>query len=497
MRVVILGAGLVGSLAAARLGRALGRQGEILLVPVEGPDDSLGPFGAVEVLDPAARRSAAQLHGDEAGMLVASRGSFALGTAYSGWAGAGAWFAPFGDIGAPLDSVPFEQLAARLRAAGRPARLSDFSLGALAAQMSRFARPPEDESSVFSTFDYGLHVDRDSHADFLRGLAEKSGLSLLPATFAGAELGEHGISALRLADGGRVAGDLFLDCSGPRALLLGEALGVPSESWDRWLPCDRVLEISSATDVPPAPYAHVAAHAAGYRRTVPANGRVGEAMAYAGAAMSDDAAQRELRGGFVGDAQADVRLTAYLPGRRRDSWHLNCVALGAAAAVADPLQPSAMHLLCNAIDRLLRLFPPGPSAPLEAAEHNRESADELDRLRDFLIARYRTNRRLGEPFWDALRTMNVPDTLGRKLALYESRCRIPLIDGDLQDEQEWIALLDNHGVRPRRYDALADAIPQARIERHFARIREVMLAAAASLPLHADYLRSQAGDRRP
>jgi tryptophan halogenase len=471
-RIVILGDGVAGRAAAAMLSRALpaGRY-TLALVPTGTSDDSLGPFGPVEATLPSVREFHVGLGLQEDDLLRETGASYALGLAVTGWSPTTqTYFIPHGDIGAPLDTVPFHQLVERLRAAGDSVRPTDFSLAALAAQMGRFARPSDDPASVLFTYSYGLHLPRDGYARALARLAPDVRVAGSP--FAAARLDDGGdIAALLLESGEAVEGDFFLDASGPSARLIRGALGTPFESWRAWLPCDRATEIRAApAGAPPPPYAHVEAHAAGWCRTVPSLGGVGEAVV----SCSD----------FVDGAGAN----RFEAGRTSLAWNRNCLALGAAAAVIEPLQSASLHLVQGALSRLLKLFPAGPDHQVEAAEYNRQSAEELDRLRDVTILRYKLNGRRGEAFWDAARAMSVPDALRHKLDLYRSRGRVPLLDGDLFEEPEWAALLDSHGIRPRRYDPRADAFPLERIRSHFAAIRSAMLKAAAGLPPHGDYL---------
>jgi tryptophan halogenase len=471
LRIVILGEGVAGRAAAAALSRALpsGRY-TLALVPTGGSDDSLGPFGPVEATLPSVREFHAGLGVEEDDLLGEAGASYALGLAFSGWSPtAQTYFTPYGDIGASLETVPFHQLAERLRTEGDVIRLTNYSLAALAAQMGRFARPSDDLSSVLFTFSYGLHLPSDGYARTLAGLAPAVPVAKSP--FAATRLDPRGnIAALLLENGEVVEGDLFVDASGPAGRLIRGALATPFESWRTWLPCDRVAELGSVSEGAPAPYAHFEAHAAGWRRTVPFNGGVGETVLSCSEFAPD-----------TGGIQVEA-------GRAALPWNRNCIAIGAASAVIEPLQSASLHLVQSALSRLLKLFPAGADYAVEAAEYNRQSAEELDRLRDFTILRYKLNGRRGEAFWDAARDMSIPDTLRHKLELYESRGRVPILDGDLFEEAEWATVLDAHGVRPRRYDPRADAFALERVRSHFSAIRSAMLQAAAGLPLHGDYL---------
>lgn len=477
-RVVILGDGVAGSMTAAALARSLSpARYDIRLVATGAPDDSVGAFGPTETAPPSLSEFHLSLGLDENALLRETSGSFALGVAYSGWSDASpTYFTGFGEAGAPLDGIPFHQLAARLRASGRTLRLADYSLTALAAQMGRFARPADDPRSVLSSYGYGLHLPRDAYARALAGAAETRGVRRVGEAFQAAELDESGgVAALRLERGTRVEGDFFVDCSGPRALLIGQALGTGFESWRSWLPCDRAIETFSPSAVPPSPYSHFEAHTAGWRRTVPVQDGVAQAFVYASEWMTE----------------SELPAVEFEAGRRSSAWKRNCVGLGAAAATLEPFDSIPMLLVQAGLRRLLKLFPTGTDCAAEAAEYNRQSSDELERLRDYVILRYKTNGCRGQPFWDRQREMPVPAPLSRKLALYRSRGRISLEDGDRFEEADWATLLDDQGIRQRRYDVRAEAVPMERLERHLGRLREVMIEAAATLPLHRDYIAAQ------
>ncbi|HEX8572356.1 MAG TPA: tryptophan halogenase family protein [Allosphingosinicella sp.] len=472
MRLIVLGDGVAGWAAAAMLAGALPKpRCSVSLVATGEPDDSLGPFGAIEASLPSIREFHIRLGLDEEEFVGRSGAAYALGAAFSGWSPAEpTFFLPFGDIGAPLGTVPFHQLAERLRAAGGEVRFGNFSVATVAAQMGRFARPSDDPSSVLSTYSYGLHLPLDHYARALRSLALARGVRIVESPFVAAELDERGgLARLRLESGESEAGDLFIDASGPSALLSEGALASGFESWRAWLPCDRAAASRSAAQVPPAPYSHVKAGAAGWRRVVPCQGAVGELVVSCSGA-------------------GDESGTAFEAGRRKQPWTRNCIAIGAAAATVEPLQSTSLHLVDRALARLLRLFPASRDAAAEAAEYNRSANEELDRLRDRLILPYKLNGRRGEPFWDQVRYMAVPEELDRKIALYRSRGRVPLLDGDMFEQTQWTAAFDAMGLRPRRYDARADAIPIERIRGHFDSVRSIMLEAAARLPSHRDYL---------
>jgi tryptophan 7-halogenase len=475
--IVIAGGGLAGWLTAAALVRRVAVPIRVIEQP--GPDDSLGLPLPIETTLPATSEVLAGLGFAEEALLAASNGCFSLGRALSGWGGDGPAFHPYGDIGAPIGPVAFQHLVARLRSAGEPIKLANYALAALAAQAGRFARPSSSGQSVLSTMGYGIQIETERLRLALRASAIASGVSAAQGAVARLKLDAHGlIAALLLDDGTAVSGDFFLDCSGQTASLIGRMPGAQFLDWSEWLPCSRAVTAFTADRNAPPPYLHLAADSQGWRSGSAVRGGFGEAIVYAG----------------VGEPEPGAY--PFSQGRQTAPWLGNCLAIGGAAGVLDPLASTQFHLAAKAIARLLSLFPGEPDCQTEAAEYNRQTAEEHDNARDFVIAHYKLNRRQGEPFWDQCRSMAVPDRLAHKIALYAGTGRTVLHDEESFEAADWIALFDAMGVQPKRYDVMADALPVAQISAHLARVREAMLRELGRIPTHADYLRTtKAGQR--
>ena len=481
-RLIVVGDGVAGAMAAALLASALpAHLYTVHLVPCRTEDDSVEVSTPILTGRPGLRQFHHGLGISDDQLVRAAGASFSLGNAWSGWSPLRTtYFLPFAGAGAPLNGVAFHQHVARLRTEGRTLRLGDFAPAALMAQTGRFAPPSGDPRNPLSTVDYAMHMPADRYRAALLASARRLGVRQEQASFRGVELDPGGmIEAIVLDDGIRIAGSLFIDASGFRAVLASGLEGSGFQPWRQWLPCDRMLAASDATDVPPAPYAHVEALAAGWQVTAPAQGLVGRTMAYCSEFMSDEQAAL-----LFAASGAPQRMEA---GRRAQPWSGNCIAIGAAAATIGSHHGLSLHLVQTAIERLLRLLPRSLPAGPEAREYNRQTIDELDRARDLAIVSYVLNGR-SEPFWQTLREATLPDELAAKIDLYRSRGRVPLLDGDLLDEAEWALLLDELGVRARRYDALADVAPIDQLERQLARMREVMITAIRPLPLHGEYL---------
>jgi tryptophan halogenase len=490
-RLVIAGGGLTAWLTAAVLARSVsGEDFSITVVGADGGEDCLEPFGVADATLPWAERHHSALDLDEERIVAATGGTFSFGIALSGWAEPGSsYFQPFSSLGAPLGPVSFHHLALRLRREGVPVRLANFAVAALAAQAGRFARPGPDPRSVLSTCQYGLNLDVEQLAAQSRVEAGRAGVETVRGILGPIERGANGqITALTTSGGTRVPGDLFLDCTGVEGRLIGDAVDVGWDDWSAWLPCDRVMSAVSAAAEDPAPYSHVEAHRAGWIRHLPLQGRGVFTGLFHTAAMDDQQALAGLRAVAGGGELRHLQARFVRFGRRRKLWHQNCVALGTAGCLIDPVGVTNMQLLRLGLDRLLGLLPGNPACVAEAAEYNRRLTAQLDHARDFALAHYKLNGRSGEPFWDACRATPAPDSLQYKLELFASRGRVALYDEEPVDEVSWINLLDEQGVEPRRYSPLADGFSKADLQAHLQRVRKVMIDAVGGLPRHADYL---------
>jgi tryptophan 7-halogenase len=483
-RIVIVGDGLAAWMAAAALSRTV-RLGDwqVRVIGGTGRDDM--PLTAADATLPSPAREHGSIALDEDRIVADNGAAFTFGIALSGWSQRQAtYFHPFGSIGAALGPLSFHHLVTRLRREGIPMRLANFSLPALAAQAGRFARPDGNPRSVLSTCRYGLHLDYAALRGDLRRAAEAAGIAQEPAPFSKVEHAADGsIAAVATGDGRRIEGDLFIDCTGVAARLIGSEW----QDWSPWLPCNRVLAATVEQLQPPLPYSHSEAQPAGWIRHLPTQGRIALTAHYSADVSNDEQALAWLRAAG-NDGDVEVRAAILRFGRRRQAWHRNCVALGSAAAMIDPVGVTNLQLLRSAIGRLMQLLPGDPRGTAEAAEFNRLTGMQLDHARDFAMLHYKLNGRNGEPFWDACRSMDVPSTLEYKMRLYEGRGRIALYDEEPLEDVSWMNLYDEHGVLPRRYSPIADGFSVADLKAHADRARTIMIDELGRMPRHGDYL---------
>ncbi len=484
-RVAIIGGGTAGWMAAAALATALQRGVAIDLVE----SDDIGTVGVGEATIPPIKLFNAQLGIDENDFLKFTYGSFKLGIEFVDWGWTGnRYFHPFGTFGADFDAVTLHHYWLRERQRGDATSLSDYSMAWAAARANRFDKPASDRRLVQSTMDYAYHFDASRYALYLRGLAEKRGVTRHEGKVAAAEQDARGfVSAVRLEDGRRIEADLFIDCSGFRGLLIEGALATGYDDWTHWLPCDRAVAVPCAPSDDFTPYTRSSARAAGWQWRIPLQHRTGNGYVYGSRFVDDDAAQAELLANLDGEVLAAPRRLAFTTGRRKLFWNRNVVALGLASGFLEPLESTSIHLIQSGINRLLALWPDRDFDPLVAAEYNKLTAREFERVRDFIILHYKATTRADSPLWRYTAAMEIPDELANKIAHFAAHARVVADPGELFVNVSWLAVFLGQGIMPARYDPLADA-RSVDAPRLLAGLKRVIGEAADSMPSHRDYV---------
>ena len=484
--IVIVGGGSAGWMAAAALAASVGRECAITLVESE----LIGTVGVGEATIPPIKHFNGLLGLDENDFLRRTQGTFKLGIEFVDWAKRGhRYFHPFGPHGMPFDAVPPHQYWLRSRGRAGVLDLDRYSMAWAAASRGRFDKPSRDPRQIASTFDYAYHFDAGLYAACLRQVAEARGVRRIEGRIAGAELraGDGFVETVRLDDGTAVRGDLFIDCSGFRGLLIEETLKTGYEDWTHWLPCDRAMAVPSEPAGAPAPYTRSTARAAGWQWTIPLQHRVGNGYVYASRHVSDDEAAATLLANLGGRALADPRALRFTTGRRKRFWNRNVVALGLASGFMEPLESTSLHLVQSGISRLLALFPDRDFDPLTVDEYNRIGVNEYERIRDFLILHYKLTGRDDTPLWRACAAMAIPDSLRRKIEHFGRYGRLITEGPELFGNASWLAVHVGQLNWPTRHDPLADLRPVDGMA-VLAAQQAAMARAAEAMPSHADYI---------
>lgn len=481
--IVVVGDGATGWLAAATLARVIGDSCPIRVVTLPGDLAQPGALASV----PSLHRLLRLLKIDETALMRATSATFRLGAMFRDWGDAGEnYFNGFGAFGARLDALPFQHHWLRQAAAGGCAGFEEFSMAAHLARLDRFAIPQPDPRSVLSLYSYAWHFDTKLLTAYLRDLARAAGVTEIVDDIADVRLdpAEGHIREIALSRGDIVQGDLFIDCSGARAVL-GSALDVAREDWSSWLPCDRMQWVRLAADDRLPPYSEVIADTAGWRSRIPLQHGVVHSYIYAGEFADDDAIATKLS---VSGDQAPT-LHRLVRGRPKEFWVRNCLMLP--GDTLDPLEGTALHLAQSGITRFLAHFPVARSSPTDMAEFNRLTAEEYDRLRDLLVLHYHATRRSDSPFWNRCREMSLPESLRRRLELFADSGRLTVGEDEHCGADGWLFVLLGQGQMPRSYDPLAETVPLDNARRAFAGIVTEMRTRAAALPSHRDYLKQR------
>jgi tryptophan halogenase len=488
-KLVIVGGGTAGWMTAAALSRLVPSGVSVTLVESE----KIGTVGVGEATIPSLLDFNRMLGIDEDAFVRATGATFKLGIEFRDWTRPGdSYLHPFGTHGRDVDGVSFHQLWLRQAALGNPdpGPIGDYCLSAVAARRGRFTRPSANPQSVLSSLFYAFHFDAALYARFLRDLSERSGVVRVEGRVVTVDQDAETrfIKAVRLEDDRRIDGELFVDCSGFRSLLLGEALDVPFTSWKHWLPCDRAWAVQSAREGILTPYTRATADTAGWRWRIPLQHRVGNGYVYSSAHIDNDDARQALLAGLEGQALGEPRQLHFEAGRRDRLWNRNCVAIGLSGGFLEPLESTSIHLIQSGIARLMSLFPDLGFSLTEIDEYNRVMLREYDQVRDFIILHYHANKRSDSQFWDQCRTMSIPASLSAKLALWLGKARVFREQGELFTPDGWIAVLLGQGVRPTSIDPLAATLPPGESARFMAHVRDMIDKTATAMPTHEAFI---------
>jgi tryptophan halogenase len=480
-RVVIVGGGTAGWMAASALSRSFPGNLQIDLIE----SDEIGTVGVGEATIPPIKNFHLLLGLGEADFLRGVNGTFKLGIEFQNWGSLGErYFHPFAAHGTDSWAAQFHHYWVRARQQGEASPLDDFSFEAVLARTGRFGQEGERKAS------YAYHFDAGLYARLLRGISEKHGVRRTEGKVVDVRLegGSGFIESVVLDSGAVIHGDLFIDCSGFRGLLIEQALKTGWEDWGHWLRSDRAVAVQTESVAPPPPYTRATARGCGWQWKIPLQNRVGNGLVYSSGYMSEEAARKVLMDNLEGKPITEPRTIRFRTGRRLKQWNRNCVALGLASGFLEPLESTSIHLIQNSIIRLVKLFPSNGVYQPEIDQFNREVKTEIEHIRDFIILHYHVTRRADTPYWNECREMRVPDTLAHKLTLFQSGGKIFRDNNELFSEPSWTAVMVGQGIVPGTYHPFADNMSDGELRDLMARVRAGIAQLVARQPLHRDYL---------
>jgi tryptophan halogenase len=491
--LVIAGGGTAGWMAAAFFSKIFPPH-HMRITLVESAE--IGTIGVGEATIPPITFFNQVIGVDEADMLSATQGSFKLGIEFVGWREPDhRYIHPFGSFGGPINGVSFHAYWLRARKLGYRPDLAEFSLSALAAKAGRFDWRVDDPRDPRAAMAHAYHFDASLYARLLRRVAEGRGVQRLERTIREVNLDplDGAIASLLLDDGQALEGDFFIDCSGFRALLIEGALGIGHEDWSALLPADRAVAVPSTRYEDPIPYTRATALTAGWQWRIPLQHRTGNGYVYSSQHIGDDEAAETLLANLAREhpdnrPEADPRFLRFKTGRRKQSRFKNCAAIGLSSGFLEPLESTSIHLIQHGLIKLAASFPQAKNDPAAADLYNRIMGEEMEQIRDFLVYHYHVNGRVGEPFWDRLRHMPIPESLRDKIELFRTRGLTIFPGQTIFQEPNWLAIMMGQGPEPEGYDPLADLMDDGTLAGNIEHVRAICRQVVDQMPLHAQVL---------
>jgi tryptophan halogenase len=487
--IVIVGGGTAGWMAAATFAKVLGSDYSVHLVESE----EIGTVGVGEATVPHLKLFNKVLEIDEIEFVKQVQGTFKLGIQFVDWGRTGdRYIHGFGTIGHDYGLLPFHQYWLKLFLAGKAADIGAYSLNTVAGPLGKFMASATDvpANSPLANIAYAYHFDAGLYAQYLRRYAEARGVRRTAGQVVDVMLrGEDGfIDAVRLESGEKLSGDLFIDCSGFRGLLIEQALHTGYDDWTHWLPCDRAVAVPCESVGQPTPFTRSTARAAGWQWRIPLQHRTGNGYVYSSAYISDDEAADTLLKSLDGRALREPRVLKFTTGKRRKFWNGNCVALGLASGFMEPLESTSIYLIQSGIARLISLLPDQAFSPVLIERYNAQAAFEFERIRDFLILHYFATERSDSPFWNYCRTMSIPAQLEGTIRLFRDSGRFFRDAEEMFAITSWVQVMLGQHIVPRSYHPVVDQMADKELGEFVDGVRNVIASCVEAMPMHAQFI---------
>jgi tryptophan halogenase len=488
-RVIIAGGGTAGWMVAAGLSKTLGKILDIKLIE----SDEIGTVGVGEATIPTLMNFHSLLEINEQEFMAETQATFKLGISFENWRNVGEdYIHSFGMTGTDHWTAGFQHFWHKGRERELAGDYGDYCLELKAAQANRFAHLPR------NGMNYAYHLDASRYARYLRKFATPFGVERIEGKISKVNTDEASgdITSLQLDSGRVIEGDLFIDCTGFRGLLIGETMKVEYEDWSHWLLCDSAIAVQTASVAEAVPYTRSIARQAGWQWRIPLQHRVGNGIVYSSRHLDDDTARETLMSHIEGEVLTPPRVIRFKPGQRHQTWKGNCVAIGLASGFLEPIESTSIHLIQRGIIRLMQLFPTNGICQSDVDEYNQQTRSEITHIRDFIILHYHVTNRDDTQFWRDCRTMDVPASLKHRIDLFRETGRVFRIPNELFAENSWIQVMLGQGIMPRQHHQTADLMGDAELAHFLDGIRSAVDRTVAQLPSHQDYMERYCGTAR-
>jgi len=480
-KVVIAGGGTAGWMAAAALSKLLGKTIDVSLIE----SDEIPTVGVGEATIPTLHVFHRLLGINEQEFMAATNATFKLGISFENWRDVGKdYIHSFGFLDKGCWAAGFHHFWLKGRQQGIAADFGDYIAEHLACREGKFAVLANQERN------HAYHLDAGLYAKFLRNIAEKHDCTRIEGKISKVNLNEDNgfINSLTLASGQTIEGDLFLDCTGFKALLIEGALHTGFEDWSHLLPCDSAIAVQTKTVTESVPYTRSIARDSGWQWQIPLQNRTGNGFVFCSKYMTDEEAKQTLLDNIEGELLNEPRVIKYKTGTRRKHWNKNCIAVGLSSGFIEPLESTGIHLFQKSILRLMLMFPANGIIQAEVEEFNHQTKTEIDYIKDFIILHYHLTDRKDTQFWRHCSSMAIPPTLSQRMSLFKESGKMFESSGDLFGESSWIQVMLGQGLMPEQYHPIVDLMDDEALTSYLNNIKSGVKRKVNNWPNHNDFI---------
>jgi tryptophan halogenase len=480
-KIVIVGGGTAGWIAAASLSKLLGKTLGISLIE----SDDIPTVGVGEATIPTLLSLHELLGINEQEFVAKTQGTFKLGISFEGWRDLDQdYIHSFGFTGRDCWAAGFQHFWLKGQQLGIAKDFGEYCPELVAARQNKFAVAPK------HGLNYAYHIDAGLYAKFLRDLAEENGVIRQEGKVVDVGLDSDSgfVNNVVLESGQVIEGDLFIDCSGFKGLLIEQALHTGYDDWSHWLPMNSAVAVQTESIGEPIPYTRSIARDAGWQWRIPLQNRVGNGLVFCDRYLSDDEGISTLMANIEGKPITEPRVIKFKTGTRRKHWNKNVIAMGLSSGFIEPLESTSIHLIQRSITRLMQMFPYDGIREPDIVEFNTQMDFEVINIRDFIILHYHVTNRTDTPFWRFCRSMEIPDSLQHRIELFKQTGRVFQVPTELFGENSWTQVMLGQGLMPEQYHPIVNMMDDTELESFLSSIDQSVENKVSQLPKHLDFI---------
>jgi tryptophan halogenase len=482
-KVVIAGGGTAGWMVAAGLSATFGRNIQVTLVE----SDEIGTVGVGEATVPSILTLHRLLKIKEPEFLKATNATFKLGIQFEGWKDTESqYFHSFGDTGSGCWAAGFQHFWLRGQREGLASDYGDYCLELQAARQNKFSLVSEQRMN------YAYHLDAGLYGQYLRQISESRGVVRQEGKISHVNLDSLSgyITSILLDSGLTVDGDLFIDCTGFRALLLGEAMQVGYDDWSDLLPANRAYAVQTPAAREPVPYTRAIAHDCGWQWQIPLQNRVGNGLVFSDHFVSEQTALDTLISHLPVQPETEPRLIKFVTGQRQRYWQKNCIGIGLASGFIEPMESTSIHMIQSALMWLLLMFPRDGINSTVVEDYNQRIQREVLHIRDFIVLHYHVTQRRDSELWRYLSSMPIPDSLQNKLQQFKTSGQVFKPQDDFFAENSWIQVMMGQGLLPSSYHPIVDTMSSMELSQFLQTQKQYVQNGLEKLSPHVQFVRA-------